>query len=96
MPRTSWLDEDQKTVRIDDYARQLSGFVSAMADGRVDDGELAAQEARVVKLVKEIEPQLDDVTHQRLTELLCEASALNVMQVLHSLHEARPKSTFRG
>ena len=37
MPSTSWLDEDSKTVRIDDYARQLDAFVTAMADGRIDD-----------------------------------------------------------
>jgi hypothetical protein len=96
MPRTSWLDDDSKTVRIDDYARQLDAFVSAMADGRVDDGELNAQESRVVALMKEIEPQLSDAIHDRVTALLCELSAFNVMQLLHSLHEARPKTTFRG
>ena len=96
MPRTSWLDEDQKSVRIDDYARQLSTFVEAMADGRIDDGELAAQEQRVVMMIKDLEPKLDDVTHERVTKLLCEISAFNVMQVLHSLYEAKPTSTFRG
>ncbi len=96
MARTSWLDESQKNVRIDDYARQLTSFVEAMADGRVDDGELKAQEQRVVDLIQQIEPQLDDSTHERMTSLLCEISAFNVMQVLHSLREARPASSFRG
>ena len=96
MPRTSWLDKDQQTVQIDDYARQLGPFVDAIADGRVDDKELIAQEARVVALIKEVEPKLDDATHQRLTSLLCELSAFNVMQTLSSLYEARPRTTFRG
>jgi hypothetical protein len=96
MPRTSWLDENQKTVRLDDYARRLTPFVEAMADGRIDDGELAAQEQRVVKLIKEVEPQLDDAMHERVTKLLCELSSFNVMQALHSLYESRPKSKFRG
>jgi hypothetical protein len=96
MPRTSWLDKDQQTVQIDDYARQLAPFVDAIADGRVDDKELRAQEARVVALIKEVEPQLDDATHERLTVLLCELSAFNVMQTLYSLYESRPKTTFRG
>jgi hypothetical protein len=96
MARTSWLDAESKTVRIDDYARQLDTFVAALADGRIDDKELANQEARVVKLMKEIEPQLAEPIHERVTELLCELSAFNVMQLLHSLHEARPKTTFRG
>lgn len=96
MARTSWLDEDSKSVRIDDYARQLDTFVAALADGRIDDKELTDQEARVVKLMKEVEPLLADPIHERVTELLCELSAFNVMQLLHSLHEARPKTTFRG
>jgi hypothetical protein len=96
MSRASWLDEDSKSVRIDDYARQLDTFVAALADGRIDDKELSSQESRVIKLMKEIEPKLDDPLHERVTELLCELSALNVMQLLHSMHEARPKSTFRG
>ena len=96
MPRTSWLDAEQKTVKIDDYAAQLGTFVDAMADGRIDDKELAAQEDRVVKLMKEVEPTLDDATHSKLTNLLCELSAFNVMQLLHSLHAARPATKFRG
>jgi hypothetical protein len=96
MPRISWLDKDQQSVQIDDYARQLGPFVEAIADGRVDDKELAAQESRVVALIKQIEPELDDDVHRRLTSLLCELSAFNVMQTLHSLYEARPKTVFRG
>lgn len=92
----AWLDENQTTVRIDDYASQLQTFVDAMADGRIDTKELAAQEARVVKLMKEVEPQIPAGIHKQVTELLCELSAFNVMQLLHSLHEARPKTTFRG
>jgi hypothetical protein len=96
MPRTSWLDADQKSVQIDDYANQLSTFVDAMADGRIDDKELAAQEERVAKLMKEVEPTLDDATHKKVTDLLCELSAFNVMQLLHSLHASRPATKFRG
>jgi hypothetical protein len=96
MARTSWLDDDAKTVAIDDYARRLDTFVDAMADGRIDASELAVQESRVVKLMKEVEPKLDDAMHERVTELLCELSAFNAMQMLHSLHEARPKTAFRG
>ncbi|RIK84885.1 MAG: hypothetical protein DCC67_04565 [Planctomycetota bacterium] len=96
MPRTSWLDENQNTVKIDDYAQQLGPFVNAIADGRIDAQELRAQEARVVALIKEVEPKFDDATHAKLTSLLCELSAFNVMQTLHSLLEARPTTAFRG
>jgi hypothetical protein len=99
MPRTSWLDEDQKTVRVDDYARNLTTFVDAIADGRIDNAEMTAQEQRVVKLMQEIEPKLDDATHGRMTELLCELSAFSAMQILHAMceeREARSKTKFQG
>lgn len=96
MARKSWLDEDAQTPRIDEYACELESFVAAMADGRIDDEELRAQEGRVVALMQEIEPQLDDPLHERLTQLLCEVSAYSTMQTLRTLYEARPKTQFRG
>ena len=62
----------------------------------MDANEVTNQEQRVVDLMKEIEPKLDDKMHEQVTKLLCEMSALSVMQVLHELYEARPKITFRG
>ena len=96
MARKSWLDEKAESTKIDDYAKQLVPFVEAMADGRIDQGELSSQEKRVVQLMKEIEPQLDDTLHAKITDLLCELSAFNCMQVLQSMMEERPKVQFRG
>jgi hypothetical protein len=96
MARQSWLDDDAQTTLIDDYARNLTSFVDAMADGIVDANEVADQEKRVVELMQQIEPQLDDAMHEQITRLLCELSAYNAMQLLHSLYEARPKSKFQG
>ena len=96
MARKSWLDDQAQTTMIDDYAQNLGSFVDAMADGIVDSHEVAAQEQRVVALMKEIEPQLDDTMHEQLTKLLCELSAYNVMQTLNSLYEVRPKTRFQG
>lgn len=96
MARQSWLDDDAQTTLIDDYARNLTAFVDAMADGVVDAQEVAGQEQRVVELMKQIEPQLDDALHEQVTRLLCELSAYNVMQLLHSLYESRPKTKFQG
>ena len=96
MARTSWLDEKSETTVIDDYAKNMETFVDAMADGRIDDNELAAQEQRLVALMKKVEPSLDDSTHEQMTQLLCEMSAFSTMQTLHAIWESRPKSTFRG
>ncbi len=96
MARKSWLDDDQKTTLIDDYARELSSFVEAMADGKVDKHEVDAQEKRLVQVMKEVESKLDDATHEKVTKLLCELSAYTAMELLYSMYESRPKSTFRG
>ena len=96
MSRKSWLDDDMQSTLIDDYSRQLGSFVDAIADGRIDEREMAAQEKRVVDLIKKIEPKLDDALHGEVTKLLCELSAYSTMQTLHGLSQDRPKTKFRG
>jgi hypothetical protein len=93
--RVSWLD-DKGTPLIDDYARQLESFLKTMADGKVDEGELKAQEKRLVALMKEVEPQLSDELHAKVTQLLCELTAFDLMQTFYTLQQARPKTRFRG
>jgi len=94
--RSLWLDDEARTPIIDRYARQLSSFLEAMSDGVVDTMELKRQETRLVKLMKEVEPQLDDALHAKVTRLLCELTAYDIMQIAHSLHDARPKTVFHG
>ena len=93
--RSSWLDEEGG-VAIDDQARKLESYVQALADGVVSDQELADQERRVVALMKKVEPRLDDALHADVTQLLCELVAFDVMQMLHTVQEARSKVRFRG
>jgi len=94
--KSDWFDEDADTPLIAEGAKRLDSFVAAMADGKVTDAEVKAQEKRVVKLLKEIEPQLDAKLHDRVTDLLCELTAYDMMQMLNMMHEARPASKFRG
>ncbi|MBI2824758.1 MAG: hypothetical protein HYX69_08735 [Planctomycetia bacterium] len=94
--RSSWLDEASNTPLIDSYARRLKGFMDALADGKVDENEVREQESRLVALMKEVEPRLDAAMHAKVTQLLCELTAYDLMQILHSMEAARPKTTFRG
>lgn len=97
MARLSWLDSEKQTPIIDHYAQQLSAFVEAMQDGKVDEGEVRGQEHRVVELMKQIEPQLNDEQHAEITKLLCELTAYNIMQIMHVMDNARKSHTeFRG
>ena len=94
--RTSWFDEKSHTILIKEYVQQLSSFIETMADGKIEASELRDQETRLVSLMKEIEPQLDDALHEKVTRLLCELTAYDLMQMLHTMQQARPKTTFRG
>lgn len=93
--RTSWLDAEGG-VAIDEYARRLESFMEAMADGIVSKDELEAQEKRVADLMLKIEPRLDDDLHAEVTSLLCELTAFDIMQLLHSAQEARSQVKFKG
>lgn len=94
--QTSWFDEASQTPLIDKYARNLTSFLDVVADGKVDAEEVRRQEARLTQLMKEIEPRLDDALHARVTELLCELTAYNLMQTLYQMQQARPHTAFRG
>lgn len=94
--RSDWFDEKTKMPVIEESARQLESFISTMADGVVEEKELRAQEKRLVELMKEIEPKLDDETHELVTKLLCELTAYDLMQMIHTMQESRPKTKFRG
>jgi hypothetical protein len=94
--RMSWLDAQARTPIIDLYAQQLDSFISTIADGKVDEHEVQSQEARLVQLMQEIEPQLDDAMHAKITQLLCELTAYDIMQVLHTMQQAQPQATFQG
>ena len=92
----TWFDDALSAPLIADQARRLDSFLQAIADGKVTDAEVKAQEERVVKLMKEIEPQLEPKLHERVTELLCELTAYDLMESLHMMQSARPATTFRG
>jgi hypothetical protein len=94
--KSAWFDEEANAPIIAEEAQRLESFVQAMADGKVTDDEVKAQEARVMKLMKEIEPQLDPKLRDRVTELLCELTAYDMMQALNMLGQSRPATTFRG
>lgn len=94
--RRNWLSSTGNVPQIESYTRKLRSFIDALADGIVDQSEIDAQEQRLVKLMQEIEPQLDDALHARVTELLCELTAYDTMQLLYAMHSKRPQRVFRG
>jgi hypothetical protein len=93
---SAWFDADKHTPLIAEKAQRTQSFITAMADGRIDAAEIAAQENRLVELMSEIEPQLSPALHDKVTELLCELTVYDFMQAMVSLDKSRPKTAFRG
>ena len=95
MTRKSWIDPDTNEPLIDDYAKQMDSFVRAFQDGVISDKEISDQEARLLEVMQEVEPMLDDATHAKVTRLLCELNAFDIMQFTYEMQKARA-AMFRG
>jgi hypothetical protein len=96
MPRTSWFDEKAGHPIIQERASKLESFTNALADGVVSSQELAGQEQRLVAAMKALEPALSDDLHAKVTTVLVELTAYDVMRLLHELQTERPRAVFRG
>jgi ribosomal protein S13 len=89
MTRVSWFDEKTHVPVIDEQVKNLSAFVDAMADGVIDDSELEKQQSSVVEAMKAVEGDLSDDQHAKITRLMVELSAYNIMRLLHELQRSR-------
>jgi ribosomal protein S13 len=89
MTRISWFDEKTHMPIIDEQVQNLSAFVDAMADGAIDDTELEKQQSSVIAAMKSVEGDLNDEQHEKITRLMVELSAYNVMRLLHELQHSR-------
>jgi hypothetical protein len=94
MERTSWFDEDAAHPVILESVNKLESFTSALADGVVEKRELAGQEQRLVAAMKHLEVELSDELHAKVTNVLVELTAYNVMRLLHELHAERARMVF--
>lgn len=95
MARTSWFDDSDLPV-IDEQVQKLESFTQAMADGVIDKHELTRQQDTVVAAMKAVESSLNDDQHAKITRLLVELSAYNIMRLLHELRTRRLQKTFGG
>jgi hypothetical protein len=89
MKRVDWFDETTHVPVIDEQVQKLSAFVDAMADGVIDHDELEKQQSSVIEAMKAVEAELNDQQHAKITRLLVELSAYNIMRLLHELQQSR-------
>ena len=94
MARNSWFDDKAEHPMIQEQAAKLDSFTSALADGVISQQELNGQESRLVAAMKKLEADLNDDLHAKVTTVLVELSAYNVMRLLHELHAERARMAF--
>jgi hypothetical protein len=94
MARTSWFDDNAQHPSIHERMEKLESFTSALADGEVSKQELSGQEARLMTALKSLEPDLSDAQHEKVTTVLVELSAYNVMRLLHELRAEQTRMAF--
>lgn len=94
MARASWFDERTEHPVIQEQVSKLDSFTSALADGVVEKNELNAQEQRLSAAMKDLEPGLSDELHGKVTRVLVELTAYNVMRLLHELNAERARIAF--
>lgn len=90
MARASWISDDSHPD-LDAHVDKLEHFAASLADGVIDDHELATQEANLVAAMKAVESSLSDEQHAKVTKLLAELTAYGVMRTLHEMAHARVK-----
>ncbi|HEX2460802.1 MAG TPA: hypothetical protein VHJ58_11700 [Vicinamibacterales bacterium] len=94
MARTSWFDQNAEVPVVHEQIKKLESFTNALADGVVEKNELQAQEQRLLGAMKQLEPELSDDLHGKVTRVLVELSAYNVMRLLHELQAERARIAF--
>jgi hypothetical protein len=93
--RTSWFDDEDLPV-IEEQVHKLESFTQAMADGVIEAAELERQQDALVAVMKQVESSLNDEQHAKVTRLLVEMSAYNIMRLLHELQSRRLQKAFGG
>ena len=94
MAHSSWFDEETQVPNLEARVEKLDSFAAAMADGKIDKTELEAQEKRLVDAMKAVEPDLDDALHAKVTTMLVELTAYDIMRTLHELQVERLRGKF--
>ena len=95
MARTSWFDDKAGHEAIQDRVSKLDTFTSALADGVITTKELSGQEKRLVDAMKQAESTLSDEQHAKVTTVLVELTAYNIMRLLHELQAERTRMAIR-
>ena len=94
MARKSWFDDKAEHPIVQEQLAKLESFTKALADGVVSKKEPKGQEERLMAAMKKVDQELSDDLHSKVTAVLVELTAYNVMRVLHELQTERVRMAF--
>ena len=94
MARANWIDDDNHPD-LEAHVGQLEHFAESLADGTVDEHELASQENNLRDAMRAVEGSLSDEQHAQITRVLAELTAYTVMQVLHDMAQAKVRQAIK-
>ncbi|MEW6283442.1 MAG: hypothetical protein AB1758_32835 [Candidatus Eremiobacterota bacterium] len=83
MGRDGWFDGKGIDLYRDDFLDTHAGWKRYMEDGVITAGEILEQEARITRMLKALEPTLNDEQHAELTRVLLEYEVLVNMALIH-------------
>jgi hypothetical protein len=78
--RISWFDQEKGGLHLADYFQRMASWQQAMEDGKITPEEIRDQSNRVIALLKEAEPLVNETERQLVTETLYEMAVLQAMQ----------------
>jgi hypothetical protein len=78
--RISWFDQEKGPLYLSEYFQRMDSWQQAIADNRITPEEIRDQASRVIALLKEVEPLVNETEHQVITETLYEMAVLQAMQ----------------
>ena len=93
MARVSWIDQDNLPA-LDEQVDKLEHFTESLADGVVDADELEKQQEHLIAAMKAVESDLSDEQHEKVTKVLVELTAYNIMHLLHDMAKERVRKAF--
>lgn len=83
----TWFDPETGLFRLDEVAAERPTLKNILADGVVTDGELAAQSALVVDLLRRAETALAPEQRALVWDLLAEMAVLYTATQCHAFQE---------
>lgn len=83
MARDGWFDGEGLDLHRDEFLDGHAGWQKYIADGQITAGEILEQEAKIIAMLKKLEPKLSDELHAELTGVLLEYEVLINMALIH-------------